>query len=675
MLAWVAPNIVLVVWAVVGTGLALLAARRLPWAGRWKMLFWRFGGSGGRIGAAAALVGAVLVSLVDLVAVWESGRALTGLIGGIIPLSDGQLYTGGAARLLYFGDLDVYNSQRPFTAMFDAVWLALTGFDLRLALVLQAVLVGVACYVAVGAVARDLGRLAGLALFAGVFAFAQLSLATTMSEPPGLILGLLAFATLWNAIRTRSRVVAVAGIFFQAFALSVRAGALPVVLLLCFWFAHYLRRSGLLDWRVLGACLGAVMIAVGLSYGTVAALGGSVDNLNGNASYLFYGMARGHPGWERDNTKVASWAVVLEEHPGLYRLPYVERNVAIRDLARDEIVAHPFRFLLTALESGKNYLESAGDRVVAAVPAGQRRLAWLGAGLLAVAVLVRRWRRSGRRARLDVALFGGVILSMPALYGAWLSLGGRSATWFGAALAVPGFIGLLVIGTDRLTCRAHLSCALAALAGVAVSIPLIGADSVRVLAPVMAFVALPSAFAVAAVRRALVGDVPAPGLAPVPSRPTTLDRSPLLIGGALLAVVLVGTPVAMAAVGEPGAPARTCPDGLPAEALFGGVKLSLVDGSVTPDDAIDRLPREALQPAYLLALLPLVNQATIEPTTIVAGVTAAGADRLAFLRGEVGRVGRAPLYLCGQTVHDAYSDAVYKVYPQPLDFFAGTTIP
>lgn len=665
-LAWVAPGMVPLAYGLVGCGLLMLAGRRfLPVGGAGtraprSLPRWLQGGVAG----AMAMVAAVLAALVQLVAVWEEGKGAVGMVGGIIPFADGDFYFGGAERLLLFGQLDAFNSQRPIASMFDAVWLALAGLDLRLALVLQAALVGISCYLGARAVAKDLGPIAGLAFFVAVFAFAHPWSATTMTEAPGILLGILGFAALWNAVRTRSSVMVVGGIFLVTLALVARAGPLPLALVLCFWFGRHLRLSARLNWRLLAMSVGSVVLAFGLAYGAVATFHGRVDNVNGHWGYLAYGLATGHPNWERDSSKTPSWVVVLEDHPELNRMPYVERNHAINRLAQQEVRAQPVRTVITLLRSGRNYLAQVKDKVFAPVPAKQRRAAWVASGFLVGAFLVRRWRRSGSRAVLDGALFGGMAISVAAL------LGYEGSTWFGAVLVALAFVAFLVIGTDRLACRAHLSFTVAALAALVGSIPIIGIDGARLFAPAIGFLALPLALAVAAIVAELSAHDALPRLEP--HRSNTSSWLPLAVGGGLVAVLLVGTPLAMAIVDKPRVPARACPDGRRAEPLFGGVKVHLVDSGAASQSGIDRLPLASARQGEAFDLIPAFNQVVTGPMTLVVGVTATGADRFAFLRGEVGQVGDVPLQLCGETVRDASSEALYAYLPHPFDFFVGT---
>ena len=163
--AWLDPRLVKYLYLALGAlilvaairsrvapGRTLLPARLRRWAGP------------------AGLVGSMAAFCVPLFAAWHTGN-WWGMIGGSVPYSDPHIYFGGAERLLFQGDLDFYNSRRPLNAMFLAVRLAVTNLDLRLALLLGALAMGAATWLAARAAASGLGPVAGIALFTGIFGF------------------------------------------------------------------------------------------------------------------------------------------------------------------------------------------------------------------------------------------------------------------------------------------------------------------------------------------------------------------------------------------------------------------------------------------------------------------------------------------------------------------------
>ncbi len=247
-MGWLAPNMQFLLYVVAAVALVgSVVLRRVPAGagdegpagvlrrslGRFRFLL-----------LPAAMSASIMAFLVPLFGTFANGFRPQIVVAGIIPYGDGTLWFGGGERLLLNGFVDDYSAKRPLNPAFLAVRLAMTHMDLRLALVLQAVLLGVACCVLARIVARHLGVPAALALFAAIFSFTGLFAATTLTEPLGVTFGALAVAALWTALHDRNPRLFAAGLFLLTVALSVRAGALAVLLLVPLWFARAAREDG-----------------------------------------------------------------------------------------------------------------------------------------------------------------------------------------------------------------------------------------------------------------------------------------------------------------------------------------------------------------------------------------------------------------------------------------------
>ncbi len=199
-LGWLAPHVATLLWVAVAAALGFSLIRRIVDRSSAPRRPRRFGFLSGP----SALAGCVIAYLVELFGSWSNGGAAWWTVGGVVPFSDAMAYVGGAQRMLFDGQLDQFNSRRPLHATFLASEFAFTNFDLRTVLVIQAVLLGVASYLAARAIARDIGPLAGLALFAAIYGFARVGVQTASTETMGVTMGALALACLWSAIRRRN---------------------------------------------------------------------------------------------------------------------------------------------------------------------------------------------------------------------------------------------------------------------------------------------------------------------------------------------------------------------------------------------------------------------------------------------------------------------------------------
>jgi hypothetical protein len=636
--------------------------------------------------APSALAGSVIAYLVQLFGSWERGGSSFFTIGGVVPWSDAYAYFGGAQRLLFDGRLDGFNSRRPLHAAFLASELAFANLDLRKVLVIQAILLGVASYLAARAVARDLGPLAGLALFAGIYGFARVGVHTVMSETMGVALGALAFAALWSTLRRPSPWRVAGGLFLLALAFNFRSGPVLLLLTLPVAFAWLLRGSGRVNWRVLGLSAAAIIIAVAANYVAIFTFHGDRQNLNSAANYWVYGMARGFPGW---SSQPVSWYQIYEDHPEIIEMSEAERNRFVAARARDELRSHPGSFATSYGEGASNYVSGSADYITSPVSTGiSRILVYTAALVLAAVALIARWRISSRRVLLDASLFGGVVLALPVLVGAWpyddhfawgwgtVGAGSYLPWWLGAAVGALTYVAFIFVGTERLRIDRHLWLTLVALLTVAVMMPVLGADTTRIFAAAVPFLAVTFALAVVVVQRALLpsgADLPvSAGAGPDLSG----WRWAVLLGGAVVTVAVIGAPVAAAVVDKPAAPSRTCGDGSKAEPLTGGAAVRLVSNKPGAEGELDEL--EVSQVTHAPPIRSLQERGVFgsihSNTTVLSGITRRGHDRIAFVQGAVSAPRRSVLYLCGATISDSKSNDVLRPSAVPIDVFGGAPI-
>jgi hypothetical protein len=681
-LGWVAPHMSTLLWGAVAVLLGFSLIRRVVGAPATPLAPRRFG----FLLAPTALAGSVIAYLVQLFASWERGGASWFTIGGVVPWSDSYAYFGGAQRLLFDGELDGFSSRRPLHTTFLAAELAITDLDLRKALLIQAVLLGVASYLAARAVTQDLGPLAGLALFAGIYGFARVSVHTVMAETTGVTLGALAFAALWTGIRRKNSWLIAGGVFLLTFAFNVRSG--PVLLLLtlpvvCAWV---LRGSRWMNWRVVGLSAASIALALSANYVAIFTFHGEAAGLNSAANYWVYGMARGFPGW---SSQPVSWYQIYVDHPEIIDMSETERNRFVAARARDELRSHPGAFASSYVEGASNYVRASGDYIMAPVPTGfPRVLVYITAFVLAAIALIARWRASSRRALLDAGLFCAVVLALPPLLGAWpygdhapwgwdvVGAGSYLPWWFGAALGALAYVAFILVGTERLRVDRCLLFAAVALATAAVMMPVLGADTARVFAAALPLLALSFALAVAVIERVLRSDTSNESSTSQRRDTPGLLYAPVLVGGAVAVVAVIGAPIASAAIDKPAMPGRTCPDGRQAEPLVGGAAVRLVGNTSSAEGTLDEL--EVSRAVSAPPIRSLQDRGVFGPidsnTTVIGGLTRRGHDRIAFVDGAVSAPGRSVLYLCGTTISDSDSNDVLRPSAVPVDVFAGSRI-
>jgi hypothetical protein len=621
----------------------------------------------GRLSAPMGLAFSMIAFVTPLFSGWETGKGSYGMAGGAIPYGDAALYFGGAQRLLFSGSIDDWNSRRPLSTLFLAVELAGTNLDLRLSLVIQALLVGIACYLAARAVTPELGIVGGCALFAGLYPFGYRAVPAPLSESLGFTFGALAFAALWIAVRERSVWLAASGVLLLGFAEDTRPAIVLLPVVLAAWFAWSWRARSRINATVLAACLGGFLVALASNYLAVSIGHGDAANLGGQRGELIYGMGKGYPSWDDNEASVGR---VYDDHPELKPLTNTERDRRVNALARDQVQHHPLRYATTVLQGAANYTKQAVHSVVRPIDSHLVRRAIQGVFVLALA-LAFAWRvwRSRRLPIADFALAGALMLALPFLLDSRVE--NRSLQWCGIAIALVGVIGFGVRGTKCLALRLHLSFAVIALATIAVHVPFVGVEeNVRVLASVAPFLALPLALAAAALD---------PLAAPRQKRTTKrlgarpIRWAPVAVGAGIMAITIVGVPVAVATITKPAVTRRVCADGRPAQAFIGGVSVRLVEGGPGSEQQLDEVEIGAVRPNDNPFMTPF-NGVTKEKT-VVSAITPRGDDRILFIDGDVHAPGDSVLHLCGQPFADGASQISF-FWPRPLTFgyFSGTPL-
>jgi hypothetical protein len=469
--------------------------------------------------------------------------------------------------------------------------------------------------------------------------------------------------------------------FVLAFAFNFRPGPILVLLILPITFALLLRGARRINWRVLVLSAAAVAMAYSANYVVIYTFDGESANLNANASDVIYGMSRGLPGWSAES---ASWYAIYNDYPEILNMSDTERNRFVSARARSELRSHPGNFARSYAEGASNYFSHSGDYITAPL-SSYRLAAYVIALALGAVVLIRRWRDSSRRVILDAALFGGVVLALPALVGAWpfddqapygwgnVDAGSFVPWWFGAAVAGLAYFAFILFGTTRLRVHRHLLLAVATLASVAVMMPVLGTDTTRSFSVAVPFLALAVAIAVAVIDSVLRNE-PESGSAATPRSGTRAQAwLPVAAGGAIAAVAVIGAPIAATAIAKPATPTRICPDGRVAEPLIGGAAVRLAPNESAAND-LDEL--EVTRVTRAPTVQRMQRWGVFGPihskTTIVSGLTHRGRDRIAFVDGTATSAGQSVLYLCGTTIKDQANRVVSQ--PEELDTFSGVPL-
>lgn len=358
-----------------------------------------------------ALVAGAIAALFVLPALhlWTEAIGIYWSVAGLVPYSDAGAYYQGAERLLFEGSLDDWNSRRPLTSLFLAARLALTGNDLRLAILLQAALAGFAIGLLVREVARDRGAVAGITLLAALLFVGREYVRYVGSESLGLTLGALAATLLWCGASDRRLPVVAFGLAMMTIALNARAGAFLTLPFLVLWAAVAFRGERRFAWRAVAAGIGAVAVGFVINSAALRWNGGQVGAQNGNFALTLYGLSTGHPGWLR----------YYQDFPGSEHLPEPELFRAAYARAWENIRTRP-EGLLRGLLTGADWWRVSFVRYLAVIFAVVPWDSALNAAFqLLLLAGVARWLWIARRepsAWLVIAAALGLFLSEPVVF-------------------------------------------------------------------------------------------------------------------------------------------------------------------------------------------------------------------------------------------------------------------
>ncbi len=245
------------------------------------------------MGPAAAIAAFMLPLLFAWCTAPSGGYSLFGLL----PRSDGGSYYLGARQLLETGRLDDWNCRRPLNTALLAVFLAATGNSLQAVQTIQVVLLSLAAYALSQTIAKDLGRSAGLLLFALLLAYSRSYTHWLSSEWLGLTLGALATVHLWAGARNGRKAVLAWGMAMMTLALNARAGTFLVLPALVLWAGFAGRGKKMFRWSAAALSVAGILAGFLVNTSIMKINGNSPELGNGNFALTMYGLASGKPGW------------------------------------------------------------------------------------------------------------------------------------------------------------------------------------------------------------------------------------------------------------------------------------------------------------------------------------------------------------------------------------------
>jgi hypothetical protein len=364
----------------------------------------------------SCFAGAIIAFTIPLAQSWSVGHPLDKdgqMWAGLIPIADNYYYWAGLHQLKAGHELGVIGSRRPLNAAYFTLRHVISGGSLQRDLILQAALLGMACFFAAREFSFVFCRIAGLLSFLVLYDYSITWIPSTMTESFGLTLGAGAFAFIVRGWAQRKLALFVLGIVLLSVGQGVRGGAFFVLPLIA--VAGTIRLADRMKERARCLSITAAAIVVGFlpawilyqQYGDKTS-----GHLNGGGldAYL-YGMSMGGTGF---------WSGIdyLNAH-GFGSRSEKEKDEILLDQTVANIRAHPARLVHGIGHEYLRYLRAYSP------PLGSWRVFTALAGLSGPAT----------EALCSILFVIGIIFCV--LRRLWSLLAFLTACWLGITLSVP----------------------------------------------------------------------------------------------------------------------------------------------------------------------------------------------------------------------------------------------
>lgn len=273
------------------------------------------------------------LSCLALLMAWFGWKANSMAIGGVVPISDSSSYYISAQTFLRAAFFDSAGQRRPLNIVVASLWLYLSGDNYKLLLLIQALGFSVAAFLASTVTAAVHGFRAGLLLFAFLLVFAEPYLPTMLSETNGIIFGILALVGFLFGIYRGSIVAYWFGALLLAVGLAIRPSALFVLPCIVAAGSMIFGTSRIRRLVLIAFFAAAVLLPSAISIALNDTMSHREGVLNGNLSYVIYGLVTGGRGWEqyqKDNPRT------------LDGLPEAQRSHIIVDASWQYFKKRPF---------------------------------------------------------------------------------------------------------------------------------------------------------------------------------------------------------------------------------------------------------------------------------------------------------------------------------------------
>jgi len=287
---------------------------------------------------------AVTLSLfaMPLAGLWASGQSQSVVISGLVPISDAASYYNDSLRIITDQNISHFSAMRPLFPGFLSLLMSITGRNFMFSLAIITGIAAIAFYYSVREIQRTHGAEIAVFLLIILFLYFRHHSGTSMSETLGTPLGALGIGLIWRGMEKQSQKLAIFGLFFSAFALNIRPGAMFVLPFILLWTAWIFRKTGkFISVGILLWGTAAIILCFVLNSVFIRLLADPSGTAFSNFSWALYGLASGGN----------SYNYVFAKHPEVLHLQDPEQSRTIYRMALDLIIHNPNLFIKGAFHN------------------------------------------------------------------------------------------------------------------------------------------------------------------------------------------------------------------------------------------------------------------------------------------------------------------------------------
>ncbi len=229
----------------------------------------------------------------------SNGQSYYSAFQGVFPWSDANGYFDGPKNFVRTGNLDIWNSRRPFTSLYYSSLNLISFNNFYIALIIRNILFSLALSSCLILIYKKFGLLTLSLTSFFMFVYSAIFIPTTLSEIPGLTLGCLSFSICWFSIEKRNSALFLFGLFLYCLALNARSGAFFILplLLIYYVFNFSKNKSKMILLTLLG--ITTILSSFLMSFILVKYFGDQTVKgiMQGNFSPTLYGLVSGGKGW------------------------------------------------------------------------------------------------------------------------------------------------------------------------------------------------------------------------------------------------------------------------------------------------------------------------------------------------------------------------------------------